>query len=290
MVSNEVTGNRKIVGNTIIVPFYNDFPNSPRESEFGSMVYQKGRNEPFSDKEIQDELIREFGSDYDSEEMYNYICENKEPFILLPLYVYVHSAISINTDISERKYTFSEKRKPDGYFYITENQLREIYSIEGEISQEDIVKCLKSMEAQVEEFSNYTNGENYIIERYILDEYTLQKIENGLKIEKICLDYLQKEEDNVWVTGYSEMLEELEEMSSQKEESIPLEATDIRYDAIFFKINDRKDTITFDIGYFPIGKYDIDILISEAKALFKNEYPDTFNEYKILEINKAETI
>lgn len=75
-----------------------------------------------------------------------------------------------------------------------------------------------------------------------------------------------------------------------KEKTIPLEVTDIRYDAIFFNINDRKDIITFDIGYFPIGSYDIDILISEAKALFKNEYPDTFNEYKILEINKAETI
>ena len=96
-------------------------------------------------------------SDYSSwDEFINAIEKNEGPIVWLPIYMYDHSGITINTT------GFSDQWDPGrlGFIYITKEKIREEYGWKV-INKERLKKILSYLLGEVEVYDQYLTGDVY---------------------------------------------------------------------------------------------------------------------------------
>lgn len=127
-----------------------DCPEDPRGwDNLGTMAcfhdrYRLGDKDiPFSD------------DDFDSwEEMKEHAVNTLKAAVILPLYMYDHSGITINTT----GFSCNWDSGQIGFIYVTETKLKEEY---GDLSEETLEKAKKNLLSEVETYDQYITGEVY---------------------------------------------------------------------------------------------------------------------------------
>jgi len=108
-------------------------------------------------------------------EMEKAITKNESPAIILPLYLYEHSGITISTSPFSCKWDSGQI----GFVFVSKEKLRKEYSVKR-ITKEIIDRATKVLLAEVETYDNYLRGEVY--------GYTLLN-ENG-EVEDSCWGFI----------------------------------------------------------------------------------------------------
>jgi hypothetical protein len=108
-------------------------------------------------------------------EMEKAIIKNESPAVILPLYLYDHSGITISTS----PFSCGWDSGQIGFVFVSKEKLRKEYSVKR-ITNEIINKATKVLLAEVETYDNYLRGEVY--------GYTLLN-ENG-EVEDSCWGFI----------------------------------------------------------------------------------------------------
>jgi hypothetical protein len=115
-------------------------------------------------------------------EMKSDIIKNENPAVILPLYLYDHSGISINTTGFNCRWDSGQV----GFTYVSKDKLKKEYSI-NRISKKILRKAEEILISEVEVYNEYLNGNIY--------GYTVEK--DGDQV------------DSCWnIIGYDECIEE----------------------------------------------------------------------------------
>ena len=137
------TTHEETIGNYIIKIYQDESPYSPREDDnLGTMVcvhrrYKLGDKHNFSVEEVQD------------------ITKGKD-VISLPLYLYDHSGITMNTT----GFGCSWDSVFVGFIYVTKEQVRKEYDVKN-ITKKIREKVIKVLEAEVKVYDQYLTGDVY---------------------------------------------------------------------------------------------------------------------------------
>jgi len=131
--------------------FRDEFPPDPRDDDnLGTMICFHGNY-------ILGDLHDVSKNDFDSwQEVVDYLKENFDAEILIPMYIYEHSGIAINTTGFRCPWDSGKL----GYIFASKEDILEAYGVD-ELSQEIIDKAKTLLEAEVKEYHKYLNGENY---------------------------------------------------------------------------------------------------------------------------------
>jgi hypothetical protein len=123
-----------------------------------------------------------FSSDqfYGWDEMYDYIENDLDAAVILPLYLYDHSGITISTEPFSCRWDSGQI----GFIYVTKETLRKEYSVDR-ITEKIKEKARKVLLAEVETYDQYLTGDVYGFEIV-----KLQKCDEGHVHEKT--------EDSCW--------------------------------------------------------------------------------------------
>ena len=143
-----------------------EYPNNPRHDDnISTMVCFHGRYS-LGDKHTYKH------QDYSGwAEMEKAIIENEKPAIILPLYLYDHSGITISTTPFSCKWDSGQI----GFVFISKDKVKNNYGVKR-VTKKEIEKATKNILAEVETYDLYLRGEVY--------GYTLIT-ENG-EIEDSC--------------------------------------------------------------------------------------------------------
>ena len=138
-----------------------DSAESPREwDNLGKMICFHNRYELGDETEYT-------SSEFDSwQKLEKYLYMNEEACIILPLYLYDHSGISINTTGFNCQWDSGQI----GFIYISKDRIREEYSIKR-ISRKMKNNITKILNNEVEAYNDYLNGNVY--------GYTIKDSENN---------------------------------------------------------------------------------------------------------------
>ena len=126
-------------------------PESPRTwDNLGTMVCFHGRYN------LGDKHSYRF-QDYDSwDEMEKAIIKNEDVAVILPLYLYDHSGITISTTSFDCRWDSGQI----GFIFISKKKVREEYSI-NRITKEWKEKVTKYLEGEVDTYDQYLRGDIY---------------------------------------------------------------------------------------------------------------------------------
>ena len=156
-----------------LLEIYQDlYPTNPREEDnLGLMVCKH------KDYDLGDEKITEEGMKFAEYELF--LIKEKKAKVILPLYLYDHTEITINY---ERTYPFTcpWDTSEVGYIYATEDMIKKWFNVDkvGEKELEDTKKILKQ---EVKTYDNYIKGEIYLYNLLEVNECNLgHKHENLL--------------------------------------------------------------------------------------------------------------
>jgi hypothetical protein len=137
------TTHEETIGNYIIKIYQDESPYSPREDDnLGTMIcfhrrYSLGDKHNFSVEEAQD-------------------MTKEKDIISLPLYLYDHSGITINTTGFSCRWDSGCV----GFIYVTKEQVRKEYDVK-KITKDIIEKVKKVLEAEVKVYDQYLTGDVY---------------------------------------------------------------------------------------------------------------------------------
>lgn len=138
----------KTVGNYRIRTFYDESPESPRNwDNLGTMVcfhrnYDLGdiHNYNFNDYNDWDEMKKD-------------IIKKENVGVILPLYLYDHSGITMNTTGFECRWDSGQV----GFIFISKEKIREVYKIKR-ITKEWVEKITEYLKSEVETYDQYLRG------------------------------------------------------------------------------------------------------------------------------------
>jgi hypothetical protein len=137
------TTHEETIGNYIIKIYQDESPYSPREDDnLGTMIcfhrrYSLGDKHNFSVEEAQD-------------------MTKEKDIISLPLYLYDHSGITMNTTGFSCRWDSGCV----GFIYVTKEQVRKEYDVK-KITKDIIEKVKKRLEAEVKVYDQYLTGDVY---------------------------------------------------------------------------------------------------------------------------------
>ena len=136
------THEEKRIGDYLIKTFYDESPESPREwDNLGTMVCFHGRYNLGDKTDYRTE-------DYDSwEELKNGIIENEGECIMLPLYLYDHSGITISTGSFSCQWDSGQV----GFIFVSKHKIKK----EGI----DETKVVDYLNGEVETYDQYIRGD-----------------------------------------------------------------------------------------------------------------------------------
>lgn len=139
----------KTVGNYRIRTFYDESPESPRNwDNLGTMVCFH-RNYDLGDK--HDYTF----NDYDSwDEMEKDIIKRENVGVILPLYLYDHSGVTMNTTGFECRWDSGQV----GFIFISKEKIREEYKIKR-ITKEWVEKITEYLKSEVETYDQFLRGD-----------------------------------------------------------------------------------------------------------------------------------
>lgn len=156
--------------NRVLRIIYDENPESPRKwDNLGKMICSH-RNYNLGDKQLESKLdhmqeivqdlnIREYieGLDkdywYDEDKLQEFI-EAKEGAVVLPLYLYEHSGITMNTTGFSCRWDSGQV----GWIYVSKERIIEEY---GDASKESVEKARRVLESEVETYAQYLEGDVY---------------------------------------------------------------------------------------------------------------------------------
>jgi hypothetical protein len=160
----------KLKSGNILRVIYDENPESPRQwDNLGKMICSH-HNYNLGDKQLDDKLsqmqeivqdlnIREYieGLDedywYDEDKLQEFI-EAKEGAVVLPLYIYEHSGITMNTTGFSCRWDSGQV----GWIYVSKERIIEEY---GDASKESVEKARRVLESEVETYAQYLEGDIY---------------------------------------------------------------------------------------------------------------------------------
>jgi hypothetical protein len=160
----------KLTNNKTLEVTQDEYPNNPRHDDnLSKMICFHGRYNLGDDHNYKHQ-------DYSGwAEMEKAIIENEKPAIILPLYLYDHSGITISTTPFSCKWDSGQI----GFIFISKEKLRNEFSIKR-VTQKEIERATKILLAELETYDLYLRGEVY--------GYTLIN-ENG-EIEDSCFGFI----------------------------------------------------------------------------------------------------
>jgi hypothetical protein len=159
----------KDIGTYRIMIFQDESPDSPRNwDNLGTMVcFHRSYN--LGDKHDYNH------NDYSGwEEMRNAIEKNEDALIILPLYLYDHSGITISTSPFSCRWDSGQI----GFIYVSKKKVREEYSVKR-ITKKVTERVMKLLEGEVETYDQYLTGDVYGYE-----VYNVEKCDHGHEHEK----------------------------------------------------------------------------------------------------------
>lgn len=136
-------------GNYLLEIFYNEFAQSPREwDNLGTMVcfhrrYNLGDKHNYSHEDFSDWY-----------ELKDVLFQQENAVVILPLYLYDHSGITINTT----GFSCSWDSGQVGWVYVSKNKMLEEYN---EITDETIEKAKSVIVGEIQTYDEYIRGEVY---------------------------------------------------------------------------------------------------------------------------------
>lgn len=147
-----VSGNKKYR----IKIIQDENPNSPREDDnLGKMVCFHGRYN-LGDKHDYDHR------DYSGwDEQKEAIIKNEDVCVILPLYLYDHSGITMSTSPFSCRWDSGQV----GWVFVSKKKVREEYSVKR-ITEKVIEKVTKVLKGEVETYDQYLTGDVYGYEIY----------------------------------------------------------------------------------------------------------------------------
>jgi len=139
-----------------------EYPESPRSSyePLGTILYKKGSRYTLGDDEATEEEMDEIAASPDN--------------VVLPVYAYIHSGIAMNTT----GFSCPWDSGRCGIIYISKEKIRSEYGVKA-ITKKIREKVISALQAEIEEFSAYLNGDVY--------GYTVED-KNGEELES-CWGY-----------------------------------------------------------------------------------------------------
>jgi hypothetical protein len=147
-----------------------DYPDSPREwDNLGTMACFHNRyslgdsNIPFSSGEFDNWL-----------EMENHIWKELDAAVVLPLFLYDHSGITISTSSFSCRWDSGQI----GFIYVTKDTLKKEFNVKR-ITEQIKEKATKILEGEVETYDQYITGDVYSYEIV-----KINKCEHGHKHEE----------------------------------------------------------------------------------------------------------
>ncbi len=148
-------------GYTIKYLINDDVPFNPREDEhLGTMVCFHKRYSSLGDK-----INLNFDNFNNWDDLYDYLKNEKKAIIILPLYMYEHSGISI-------KVGSFNGLLPEGHARFDSGQIGFIYCTTGDLKRIGTKKsnAIKRLKAEVDTYSDYVNGDCYCLVREDFNE------------------------------------------------------------------------------------------------------------------------
>lgn len=147
-IMSYVIEERKL-GDFTLKMMYDEYPDSPREwSNLGTMVCFHNRYDLGDDHNLRSD-------DYDGwDDMEKNITENFDVSVILPLYLYDHSGITIST--SPFGCPWDSGRI--GFIYVTKEQVRNEYGVQR-ITKSIKEKVVNVLKGEVETYDMYIRGE-----------------------------------------------------------------------------------------------------------------------------------
>ena len=150
-------------------------PENPRSCDnFGKMVCFH-RKYSLGDEDLRDHDYR--GRRYHSwDELKEIIEKDEDIAVILPLYLYDHSGITIRT------YPFEDKWDSEqvGFVFVSKDKVREEFSITDEVLSDEIIdKAKKILEGEAQIYDNYLKGDVYRLVEEIFDKDG-QQIDNSI--------------------------------------------------------------------------------------------------------------
>ena len=160
----------KLTNNKTLEVTQDEYASSPREDDnLSKMICFHGRYNLGDKHDYKHQ-------DYSGwVEMEKAIIKNESPAIILPLYLYDHSGITISTSPFSCRWDSGQI----GFIFVSKEKLRKEYSVKR-ITKEIIDRATKVLLAEVETYDLYLRGEVY--------GYTLLN-ENG-EIEDSCFGFI----------------------------------------------------------------------------------------------------
>lgn len=141
----------KRIENYLIEVVQDESPSSPREDDnLGKMICFHGRYN-LGDKHNYDH------TDYSGwRELKDAIIKNEDVAVILPLYLYDHSGITISTSPFSCRWDSGQI----GWVYVSKKKLREEYNVKR-ITKAIIEKATKVLEGEVKTYDQYLTGDVY---------------------------------------------------------------------------------------------------------------------------------
>lgn len=141
----------KRIGNYLLQVVPDEIPESPREwDNLSTMVCFHGRYD-LGDKHNYDHR------DYSGwEEMKSAIIKNEKPVVILPLYLYDHSGITISTSPFSCPWDSGQI----GFVFVTREKAKKEFR-QKRITKKIIEESLRIMQAEVETYDQYLTGDVY---------------------------------------------------------------------------------------------------------------------------------
>ena len=143
----------KYKGCTIGITYDDNGAFDPREeTNLGTMVCYHKRYRLGDENSVPFEAFNSW------EEVEDYLRKSFNPAVILPLYVYDHSCLTMHT-VLHGQYAWWDGGQV-GYIYVTKETLRDWYGVK-QVRQTLIDRATKVLLNEVEEYSCYLNGEAY---------------------------------------------------------------------------------------------------------------------------------
>jgi hypothetical protein len=142
------------IGNYTISTFYDECPTNPREwDNFGTMVFFHGRYK-LGDKHSYR------SSDYDNwNELKKHIIQAENAAILLPVYMYDHSGISLSVNTFGCNWDSGQI----GFIYVSREKLLKEYYPAKIITKKLKERVIKYLIGEINEYNQYLSGEVYAV-------------------------------------------------------------------------------------------------------------------------------
>ena len=116
------------------------------------------------------------------DEMENFIKKEKKAIVVLPLFLYDHSGITMNTTGFSCRWDSGQV----GFIYTTKSKVNECFGFKQRFSKQRIERVKKSLIAEVETYDQYLTGEVYCFKIYDENENLIDSC-YGFYDEDECL-------------------------------------------------------------------------------------------------------